>query len=183
MYLTVYLTVYLTIYSPKSLFPFVTISANADAPYNELTKIASVNTPNVDDSSNTDNKDDKDEKVNEDKDDEDSEDDNGDATNATAVYTVYQLPENVKVETGEECQECLIQFRAKLFRFEDLSKTNTNKDEKSKNNNIEPSSEWKEVGIGPIKLLQSTNKNESSSSSSSRIVMRREDKQGGNGNK
>lgn len=183
--------------SPKSLFPFVTISANADAPntYNELTKTASDNNP-------TDNKGDKD-KEDEDKEDEDKEDDEDekndekskndcDSTNATAVYTVYQLPENVKVETGEESQECIMQFRAKLFRFIDSSKINNdkdenkdenkddNKDEKSKNDHSKQS-EWREVGIGPIKLLQSTDNIVPSSFSSSRIVMRREDKPGGHG--
>lgn len=46
------------------------------------------------------------------------------------------LPEKVDVKTGEEQEEVLYCHRAKLFRFND--------------------GEWKERGIGDIKILKKT---------------------------
>jgi len=61
---------------------------------------------------------------------------------------VVQLPDNVEVKTGEEDEDVLYCQRAKLYRFVD--------------------SEWKERGIGDVKLLRHL------STGIVRIVMRRE---------
>lgn len=61
---------------------------------------------------------------------------------------IVQLPDNVEVKTGEEDEEVLYCQRAKLYRFVD--------------------SEWKERGIGDVKLLRHH------STGIVRIVMRRE---------
>ena len=61
---------------------------------------------------------------------------------------VCTLPENVEVKTGEEDEDVLYEHRAKLYRFSN--------------------GEWKERGIGDVKLLKHR------SSGVVRIVMRRE---------
>ena len=61
---------------------------------------------------------------------------------------VVKLPDNVVVKTGEEHEDVLYCHRAKLFRFD--------------------SKEWKERGLGDIKLLQNK------SSKKIRLLMRRE---------
>ena len=62
---------------------------------------------------------------------------------------VIPLPDKITVKTGEEDEECIFKSRGKLFRF-------TN-------------SEWKERGIGEIKILRSLLGNKLS-----RLLMRRE---------
>ena len=61
---------------------------------------------------------------------------------------VVQLPDNVEVKTGEEDEDLLYSQRAKLYRFVD--------------------GEWKERGIGDVKLLRHH------STGTIRIIMRRE---------
>uniref|UniRef100_A0A0C9REL7 RANBP2 protein n=1 Tax=Fopius arisanus TaxID=64838 RepID=A0A0C9REL7_9HYME len=63
---------------------------------------------------------------------------------------VIPLPEKIDVKTGEENEEILYTHRAKLFRFDGNSK------------------EWKERGLGEIKLLKHNDTNKL------RLVMRRE---------
>ncbi|OAD60504.1 E3 SUMO-protein ligase RanBP2, partial [Eufriesea mexicana] len=63
---------------------------------------------------------------------------------------IIPLPDKIEVKTGEEDEEVLYSHRAKLFRFD-----------KSVN-------EWKERGLGDIKLLRHKNTNKL------RLVMRRE---------
>jgi len=61
---------------------------------------------------------------------------------------VVQLPDNEEVKTGEEDEDLVYSQRAKLYRFVD--------------------SEWKERGIGDVKLLQHR------TTGAGRIIMRRE---------
>lgn len=61
---------------------------------------------------------------------------------------IIPLPDEIEVKTGEEEEEVMFCHRAKLFRFVDK--------------------EWKERGIGDIKILKSKN------GSGSRILMRRD---------
>lgn len=63
---------------------------------------------------------------------------------------VVTLPENVKLETGEEGEEIKFSHRAKLYRFD------------------QEGSQWKERGIGDIKVLYNPE------TKKHRIVMRRE---------
>ncbi|XP_063976439.1 E3 SUMO-protein ligase RanBP2-like [Diachasmimorpha longicaudata] len=63
---------------------------------------------------------------------------------------VIPLPEKIEVKTGEEDEEILYTHRAKLFRFDGNTK------------------EWKERGLGDIKLLKHKETNKL------RLVMRRE---------
>uniref|UniRef100_A0A1I8MWD0 E3 SUMO-protein ligase RanBP2 n=1 Tax=Musca domestica TaxID=7370 RepID=A0A1I8MWD0_MUSDO len=64
---------------------------------------------------------------------------------------VIPLPELVEVTTGEENETCLFEHRAKLLRFD------------------KEAGEWKERGLGNIKLLQ-----DKDDSNKVRLVMRRE---------
>lgn len=92
-------------------------------------------------------------------------------TKSTTVYKTYEMPENVVTETGEENEKCKLQLRVKLYRL--------NIDE---NNDSKKSVDWVEVGVGPIKILQTLEDDESQRSS--RIVMRREgEKKSGQGTK
>ncbi|XP_029652638.1 E3 SUMO-protein ligase RanBP2 isoform X1 [Octopus sinensis] len=61
---------------------------------------------------------------------------------------IMPLPDKVEVRTGEEDERCLFEHRAKLYRFD--------------------SSEWKERGLGNIKILENTQ------TQKLRLVMRRE---------
>jgi len=61
---------------------------------------------------------------------------------------VVKLPDNVEVKTGEEDEDVMYSHRAKLYRFVD--------------------SEWKERGIGDVKLLKHR------STGAVRVIMRRE---------
>lgn len=68
--------------------------------------------------------------------------------NNTYFAPVIPLPDKVEVKTGEEDEEVLYSHRAKLFRFKD--------------------SEWKERGLGDVKILQHKE------TGRMRVVMRRE---------
>lgn len=68
--------------------------------------------------------------------------------NNTYFAPVIPLPDKVDVKTGEENEEVLYSHRAKLFRFKD--------------------SEWKERGLGDLKILQHKE------TGRMRVVMRRE---------
>ena len=63
---------------------------------------------------------------------------------------IVPLPDKIDVKTGEENEEVLYSHRAKLFKFDTATK------------------EWKERGLGDIKLLRHTN------TKKLRLVMRRE---------
>jgi tetratricopeptide (TPR) repeat protein len=63
---------------------------------------------------------------------------------------VSELPPMITVKTGEEDEEILLELRARLFRFDEAAK------------------EWKERGLGPLKILRHRN------TGKSRILMRRE---------
>lgn len=62
---------------------------------------------------------------------------------------IIPLPDIVEVRTGEEDEEIIFSHRAKLFRFESSTK------------------EWKEKGVGDIKILHQREKN------TYRILLRR----------
>lgn len=62
---------------------------------------------------------------------------------------IIPLPDLVEVKTGEEDEEAVFSHRAKLYRFESSSK------------------EWKEKGVGDIKILRHREKN------TYRILLRR----------
>ena len=67
---------------------------------------------------------------------------------------IIPLPDIVEVKTGEEDEEVLFEDRCKLYRWAD---------------GLSGSKEWKERGLGQIKIMQSKNDN-----SKIRILMRRE---------
>lgn len=67
--------------------------------------------------------------------------------NNTYFTPVIPLPDKIEVKTGEENEEVLYSHRAKLYRFKD--------------------SEWRERGIGDVKILQHKN-------GKMRVVMRRD---------
>jgi len=124
---------------------------------------------------------------------------------AKAIVTLQEIePCN-----GEEGERCILQLRAKLFRLSEI-KENTSKqsiqakttqDSKDGDNvgeklqkNCQPTEknksvdekksvalEWKEVGIGPARILVSSGQEEKTCPG--RIVMRRETKPGGQGTK
>lgn len=64
-----------------------------------------------------------------------SDDENVEEEENTTYFTpVIPLPDKIQVKTGEEDEEVLYSHRAKLFRFR--------------------SSEWRERGLGDIKILK-----------------------------
>lgn len=92
--------------------------------------------------------------------------------------TCIQSTTTESVSNGEENEVCILQFRAKLYRLVPVAN--------------EESSEWKEVGIGPLRLLKTTTnaandsspkKVDKSLSSTYRLVQRRECTPGGLGTK
>jgi len=97
----------------------------------------------------------------------------------TKVSATYLQPTTTEsVSNGEENEVCILQYRAKLFRLVPVVN--------------EVSSEWKEVGIGPLRLLKTTTnatnnsspkKEDNSVTSSYRLVQRRECTPGGLGTK
>jgi E3 SUMO-protein ligase RanBP2 len=98
-----------------------------------------------------------------------------DQTKPNTIYKTYEMPENVVIETGEENEKCKLQLRAKLYRLDV-------KDSKDVDDSSKKSGEWIEVGVGPIKILETLEDDESQRTS--RIVMRREgEKKGGQGTK
>jgi len=113
---------------------------------------------------------------NDDDDDAEKDDDTGndpetEQTKASTVYKTYEMPENVITETGEENELCKLQLRGKLYRL-NIDEINDSK----------KSVDWVEVGVGPIKILQTLEDDESQRTS--RIVMRREgEKKSGQGTK
>ena len=86
---------------------------------------------------------------NEDKDDEEKEI-NDESCDHIYFEPVIPLPEKVVVKTGEENEQLVFKERCKLYRFEYATK------------------QWKERGVGDIKLLLEPN------SKKARVVMRRE---------
>ena len=85
------------------------------------------------------------------------------------------------VKNGEENEESILQYRAKLYRL--IPKTSTEDESKQPN--------WREVGIGPLRILKtkkiilkdSNESDNASSASTYRIVQRRECTPGGPGTK
>jgi hypothetical protein len=99
----------------------------------------------------------------------DNEADN--ANDEISSRKIIQLPDSVVVVTGEEEEECLVEIRAKLYRWANkISQTPSDAHIHSKpSNSIVDSSvassltngssdaqnyEWIEVGVGPIRLLR-----------------------------
>lgn len=80
-----------------------------------------------------------------------ADDDNDEApeSNDPHFEPIIPLPALVEVKTGEEDEEVIFSHRAKLYRFESGTK------------------EWKEKGVGDIKILYNKDKN------TYRILLRR----------
>ena len=97
--------------------------------------------------------------------------------NETGHETSPTKPEvSVDVDNGEKGEECIFQLRAKLFRLSTPEKGP--EDDKDTNKDADAKAEWVEVGIGPLRVLEST---EEDVSSKYRLVMRRENQPGGQG--
>ncbi len=138
----------------------------------------------------------------EDNDDGDAAEEEGDdePRAESPTFVKYSMPENVTVVTGEEQDECLLQVRAKLFRLGTSHSSSSSSGSRASSAESKPvgneaasasvfadivqessssassgagAAEWVEVGIGPVKLLQSL--------VAGRLVMRREEKKGGIG--
>ena len=108
-------------------------------------------------------------------DDDEGENPEEDLTKPNTIYKTYEMPENVVTETGEEHEKCKLQLRAKLYRLDV-------KDSKDAVESSKKSGEWLEVGVGPIKILETLEDDERQRTS--RVVMRREgEKKGGQGTK
>ena len=151
-----------------------------------------------------------DDDANDDEDDAQDYADDGDASPTAgagqASMKIISLPENVKLVTGEEEDECLLQIRAKLYRLNtgaemarptaaatgatDSSSSATAatswldeviQEKRAKSGEKTKAAEWAEVGIGPLKILSTKASNSEGSAVSGRLVMRREDKQHGLG--
>lgn len=105
-------------------------------------------------------------------DDNKNEDEDGEVVEEEAegptLTKVYHLPDNVSVVTGEENEECLFQFRAKLYRWNlmtiisDESFAESTPDDQSIKNSALPvesaspskaDGNWIEVGVGPVRIL------------------------------
>jgi hypothetical protein len=89
---------------------------------------------------------------------------------------VYPMPENVKVVTGEEDEECIMQARAKLYKLVVYKGGGGASSSPGKDNDVNGNeqigdknddkisttavpalaADWTEVGVGPIKLLRSS---------------------------
>lgn len=80
------------------------------------------------------------------------------------------------MDNGEAGEECIFQLRAKLFRLSTPQQPSD--DDKDASKETDAKAEWVEVGIGPLRVLEST---EEDVSSKYRLVMRRENQPGGQG--
>mmetsp|Transcript_14051 Transcript_14051/g.20125 ORF Transcript_14051/g.20125 Transcript_14051/m.20125 type:complete len:441 (+) Transcript_14051:92-1414(+) len=133
--------------------------------------------------------------------------------NAAFIPTqIFSLPPETEEANGEENEKCILQLRAKLYSLVDHSSAQSlqqqendkNQDDNNANNdkNSEPplskieqhqsiaNRSWKEVGIGPVRILQQRRplqdleeKRQSETTTNTRIVQRRESTPGGMGTK
>ena len=93
--------------------------------------------------------------------DDEGEDDQDEDAPATTSMKIISLPENIKLITGEEDDESLLQMRAKLYRLNThstdssiaTSGTTTYAVDQLSSIDIN-TAEWIEVGVGPLKILQ-----------------------------
>jgi len=92
---------------------------------------------------------------------------------------VIPLLEEIEKINGEEDERCILQIRAKLFKLSHVPEREGGESDANVENRP-PEHEWKEVGIGPARVLVPFN---SSSPIPGRLVMRRETKPGGQGTK
>lgn len=137
--------------------------------------------------------------------------------NAAFIPTqIFSLPPETEEANGEENEKCILQLRAKLYSLVDHSTSSqsaqssqqqeNDKDQDDNNANNGKNSEistskieqhqsianrsWKEVGIGPVRILQQRRpqqdleeKSQSETTTNTRIVQRRESTPGGMGTK
>ena len=100
-------------------------------------------------------------KVDENVGDDEGEDDQDEDAPATTSMKIISLPENIKLITGEEDDDSLLQMRAKLYRLNThstdsavaTSGTTTYAVDQLSSIDIN-TAEWIEVGVGPLKILQ-----------------------------
>ena len=93
--------------------------------------------------------------------DDEGEDDQDEDAPATTSMKIISLPENIKLITGEEDDDSLLQMRAKLYRLNThstdssiaTSGTTTYAVDQLSSIDIN-TAEWIEVGVGPLKILQ-----------------------------
>jgi hypothetical protein len=93
--------------------------------------------------------------------DDEGEDDKDEDTTPTTSMKIISLPENIKLITGEEDDDSLLQMRAKLYRLNTHSTDSAITTTTTTTYPVDQSSaidintaEWIEVGVGPLKILQ-----------------------------
>ncbi len=112
-----------------------------------------------------------------------SKDDEFAEEESSAVFGKTYAMMGGPIITGEEDEDCLVQVRAKLYR---LTKREDDSSDNQASAKDQQSEEWKEVGVGPVRILRkhgTSGSSESVDERPTRIVMRREDKKGGQGTK